>query len=83
MFALSYTTLRASLAKILDQVQNNHTPILITRKNGSNAVLMSEEDFRSYEETAFLMQSGKNASRLNASISELRAGNGIQRELIE
>jgi antitoxin YefM len=83
MTALSYTSLRATLAKVLDRIQSDHTPVLITRKNGSNAVLMSEEDFRSYEETAYLMQSSTNAQRLNDAIAELRSGNGKERELME
>lgn len=83
MTALSYTSVRASLAKVLDTVGNDHTPVLITRQNGSNAVLMSEEDFRSYEETAYLMQSMNNAQRLNEAIAQLRAGKGVEKELLE
>ena len=83
MTALSYTSLRSSLAKTIDRVNEDHTPILITRQNGENAVLMSEADFRSYEETAYLMQSMANAQRLNEAIAELRAGKGFEKELVE
>jgi len=44
---------------------------------------MSEEDFRSYEETAYLMQSSRNAQRLNDAIAKLRAGNGVERGLLK
>lgn len=83
MTALSYTSLRSSLAKTLDQVNEDHTPILITRQKGENAVLMSEADYRSYEETAYLMQSMANAQRLNEAIAELRQGKGLEKELLE
>lgn len=35
---------------------------------------MSLEDFKSYEETAYLMASPKNAARLNQAISEVESG---------
>jgi len=54
-----------------------------TRQNGRTAVLLSLDDFRSYEETAYLMKSPKNAERLNAAIADLEAGKGIDRELIK
>ena len=44
---------------------------------------MSLEDFNSYEETAYLMASPKNAERLNQAIAEVDAGKAIQRGLIE
>jgi len=71
------------MAKTIDQVNDDHYPILITRQNGRTAVLLSLDDFKSYEETAYLMKSPKNAQRLNAAIAELEAGEGIKRELIE
>jgi antitoxin YefM len=43
---------------------------MITRQNGKPAVLISLEDFKSYEETAYLMASPKNAMRLNQAIAE-------------
>lgn len=81
MNALSYTAVRASLAQVLDQVNEDHTPVLITRQKGAGAVLMSEADFRSYEETAYLMQSAANAQRLNDAIAQLRAGKGVEKAL--
>lgn len=81
MTAVNFSTARAEFAKTIEQAVENHTPVLITRRNGANAVIMSEEDFRSYEETAYLMQSVNNAIRLNSAIEALRAGKGIEKEL--
>jgi antitoxin YefM len=81
MTAVNFTTARAEFAKTIDVAIENHTPVLITRRNGANAVIMSEEDFRSYEETAYLMQSVNNALRLNSAIESLRAGKGVEKEL--
>lgn len=81
MTAVNFTTARAEFAKTIEQAIENHTPILITRRKGGNAILLSEEDFKSYEETAFLMQSTNNAVRLNSAIESLRTGNGTPKEL--
>jgi antitoxin YefM len=81
--AITYTSLRANLAKTIDSIVTNHVPVLVTRQKGGNAVLISEEDYRSFEETAYLMQSIANAARLNESISQLRNGDGQSRALIE
>lgn len=83
MESINYTTFRKDLAKTIDRVNDDHSPILITRQKGRAAILMSVDDFNSYEETAYLMKSPKNAERLNAAIAELEAGEGIKRELIE
>ncbi len=83
MESINYTNFRKELAKTLDRVNDDHCPILITRQTGRPAVLLSLEDYKSYEETAYLMKSPKNAERLNRAIAELEAGKGIQREPIE
>lgn len=83
MELISDTSLKDNLSNILDQVNNDHIPIVITRENGKPVVLMSLDDFNSYEETAYLMSSAKNAQRLNEAIEQLKAGKGVERELIE
>ena len=83
MDTMSYSAFRNKLASTIDKVNDDHQPVLITRQNGKPAILMSVEDFKSYEETAYLMASPKNAERLNRAIDELEAGKGQQRELIE
>lgn len=83
MHAISYTAFRNNLATTLDKVNDDHMPILITRQNGKPAIVMSLEDFKSYEETAYLMASPKNAARLNEAISEAEAGKTTKRGLIE
>ena len=83
MDAMSYSAFRAKLAKTLDRVNDNHTPVLITRQNGKPAVLISLEDFHAYEETAYLMASPKNAQRLNDAITEIESGRFAQHDLDE
>jgi antitoxin YefM len=83
MDTISYSAFRSHLASTLDKVNDDHKPVLITRQNGKPAVVISLEDFQSYEETAYLMASPKNAERLNQAIAEVNAGKTVQRELIE
>ncbi len=83
MDTMSYTAFRNELAKVLDKVNDDHKPVLITRQNGKPAVVISLEDFQAYEETAYLMASPKNAQRLNDAINQVNAGNATRRGLIE
>lgn len=83
MDAISYTSFRKNLASTLDKVNDDHSPILITRQSGKPAILISLEDFKAYEETAYLMASPANAKRLSESIAEIEAGNLVQHGLIE
>ena len=54
MTTLTASTARASLYKLLDQTAASHEPVQITWKR-SNAVLVSEEDWRSIQETLHLL----------------------------
>lgn len=80
---ISYSDFRSHLAATLDRVNDDHTPILITRQSGKPAVVMSLEDFKSYEETFHLMSSIRNAARLNQAIEQLEKKRGKPRKLIE
>jgi antitoxin YefM len=74
MDIVSYTEIRNNLAKALDQVNNDRAPIIITRQKGKPAVLISLEEYRSWEETLYLMRSPKNAARLHRAIADIEAG---------
>lgn len=83
MDAVTYTAVRNNLAKMLDKVNDDHDPVLITRQRGKPAVLMSFEDFNAYEETAYLLSSTRNAARLRRAIRALETGKGKMRKLIK
>jgi len=54
MPTLTVTEARSKLYKLLDEVAESHEPIMITGKR-SNAVLVSEADWRAIEETMYLL----------------------------
>ena len=76
MNAITYTAARENLASTMDQVCDDHDPVIITRKRNQSVVLLSLEDYESLKETAYLLRSPVNAARLSESISELEAGGG-------
>ncbi|MGA7878978.1 MAG: type II toxin-antitoxin system prevent-host-death family antitoxin [Desulfoferrobacter sp.] len=82
MNAVTYSQARRDLAKTMDKVCDDHSPIIITRKSQRSVVMISLEDYQALEETACLLRSPKNARRLLESIVELESGGGIERELI-
>ena len=84
MKSKSFSELRRSLAATIDVVANDREPVLITRSGGKpSAVIMSLEDFASYEETSHLLRNPRNADRLLTAVAELRAGKGRERRLVE
>lgn len=54
MPTLTATEARANLYKLIDSVAESHEPILISGKR-QNAVLISEDDWRSINETLYLL----------------------------
>ena len=83
MEAITYTNARQNLAKTMEKVCQDHSPVIITRKKNDSVVMMSLEDYKALEETAYLLRSPKNMRRLIESISQLANGNGTERVLID
>ena len=54
MTTINATNARSKLYALLEQVASSHEPVQITSKRG-NAVLVSEEDWRSIQETLYLL----------------------------
>lgn len=54
MTTINATSARSKLYALLEQVTVSHEPVQITSKRG-NAVLISEEDWRSIQETLYLL----------------------------
>lgn len=83
MDAKSYSAVRQNLAKTMEKVCDDHSPIIITRKNAKAVVMMSLEDYNAIEETAYLLRSPANAERLHESIKQAEEGKTARHELIE
>ncbi len=77
----TYTTVRANLASAMDRVCNDHEPLIITRNGRQSVVMLSLEDFKALEETAYLLRTPANAKRLLAAVVQLNTGKGVGRKL--
>ena len=54
MATISATEARSNLYKLIEEVNNSSTPILITNKNGKNSYLIGEDDLNALLETNYL-----------------------------
>jgi antitoxin YefM len=82
MDAISYSAARANLAKTMDRVCEDHEPLIITRNGEQSVVMLSLEDYKALEETAFLLRSPTNAKRLLSAVAQLAEGKGVEREIL-
>ena len=83
MKAITYTAARQNLAKTMESVCKDHSPVIITRKTANYVVIMSLEDYEALEETAYLLRSPKNTRRLIESIVQLEQDKGVERALLD
>jgi antitoxin YefM len=83
MNAITYTAARENLAATMDRVCEDSEAVIITRNRDQSVVMLSLEDYKALEETAYLMRSPANARRLLASLQSMEKGRGKKRKLIE
>jgi antitoxin YefM len=70
---ISASEARRDLFPLLKKVNDDHTPVRISSRGG-DAVLMSAEDYESWQETVYLLRSPANARRLVEAVARDRAG---------
>jgi antitoxin YefM len=83
MNAITYTHLRQNLKSYMDKVFNDHDPLIVTRKNNENVVLISIDEYNSLIETNYLLSSKANTEHLQKSITQHKAGKIRERNLSE
>jgi antitoxin YefM len=71
--AISASEARSRLFPLIQQVNDDHVPVRISAKSG-DVVLMSAEDFDSWQETIYLLRSPANARRLMEAVARDKAG---------
>ncbi|MHB1669336.1 type II toxin-antitoxin system Phd/YefM family antitoxin, partial [Thiomonas sp.] len=59
----------------------DHEALIITRNGQQSVVMLSLEDYKALEETAYLLRTPANAKRLLAAATQLNAGKGVERKL--
>ncbi len=78
--AITASEARKNLFPLIEQVNQDRTPVEITSKRG-DAVLLSIDDYRALEETAHLLRSPANVRRLLESLDHARAGEVEEHDL--
>ena len=71
--AITASEARKNLFPLIEQVNEDHTPVEITSKRG-DAVLIGIDDYRAMEETTYLLRSPANVRRLVESMDQARSG---------
>jgi antitoxin YefM len=71
--SMSASEARQRLFPLLEQVNTDHQPVRITSKAG-DGVLMSADDYDSWQETVYLLRSPENARRLMEAVARDKAG---------
>ncbi len=69
-----------NLEAIFDLAIADNEAILITRRDAPNAVIMSQAQYDSWVETAYLLHHRRNANRLMRSIEQHRRGKAVKRD---
>ena len=72
----TYTQARAHLASLCDEVAESREPYVIERRGHENVALIAEAELESLLETAHLLRSPRNASRLAAALERALVGDG-------
>ena len=70
MNVVSYSNLKQNLKTYLDRVYNDSAPLIITRKNDENLVLISIHEYNSLIETNYLLSNDANVAHLKKSINQ-------------
>ena len=84
MTAVNYSRMDKIFKEYCDKVINNFEPIIITRGDEEeNVVLISEKEYSNLIENLYIRSNEANYKRLLKSIEQLRTGRGTEHELIE
>ena len=83
MQTVTFTEARNRLKSVLDGVANDANVAIITRRDASDAVVMSLDYYNSLVETMHLLRSPANAAHLAKSIRQLHAGETVERGTLD
>jgi len=82
MDAITANQAKENINRLIEKVISDAEPTIICNDKGEKAVLLSLEEFNSWNETLYLLSNPVNAQHLRKSISEDRLGKAKERELI-
>jgi len=83
MTVITVDEAKENLEKVIEQVMNDAEPAVVRTAAGDEVVLLSRDEFDSWNETVYLLASPANAAHLRKSIDEADVGRVAEKELIE
>ena len=83
MNAITLNEAKNKLDHLIAQVIADAEPAIICSDKGEKAVLLSLNEFNSWQETLYLLSNPANAEHLRKSIAQAKVGKTIKRALIE
>lgn len=83
MNAVTATAAKRNLEKLITQVIDNAEPTIVSTDSGKQIVMMALDEFNAWQETIYLLSNPVNAAHLRRSIAQAKAGQIVERELIE
>lgn len=79
----TYTEARANLAHLWDQATHHRETVIISRRGADDVALIAADELASLQETAHLLRSPANATRLLTAIQRALSSNGPPTSLDE
>ena len=83
MDVMTFSDARARFKSMMDRVLKDKQEVMVTRKNSEAVVVVSLDTWNSVNETLHLLSTPNNAKRIRDAITQLDAGKGIERALVE
>ena len=81
MNATTVQEAKKNLDRLIEQVNADAEPTIICGDQGQKAVLLSLEEFNSWQETLYLLSNPANAEHLRQSMAEAQTGKTLERDL--
>ena len=83
MLATNFTNLRNNFKDYCDKVIDDAQPVIITRKNDKNVVLISLDEYNNMQENMHIFGNREYVERLMESKRQIEQGQAKARKLIE
>ena len=80
MKTVNFTELRKNLRSYLDGVINDTDTVVISRENGTAAVIISMDEYNAIKETEYIMQSPATMEAIRRAADELDRGETVRQE---